>query len=177
VQKDDGWLLKATITDVSSPNPLGGAFGVFAGNQSGGTIVKFRLSQDKLDLINTRELSSTPSAGRTEEVVNAWPITHVDLKYRINLDGEKTNFYEENQELDWQVRQWVKVNFAKNDLSDMAPLGPTTVDLLNKCAQVSDASATLVPSSFIVDEENDYLQWTINVTLPLVWDDPTCVQQ
>ena len=56
-------------------------------------------------------------------MVNAWPATNVDLKYRVNLDGEKTNFYEENQELDWQVRQWVKLNFDKNDFSDFAPLG------------------------------------------------------
>ena len=44
----------------------------------------------------------------------------------VNLDGEKTNFYEENQELDWQVRQWVKLQFDKNDFSDLAPLGTST---------------------------------------------------
>jgi hypothetical protein len=63
VQKDDGWLLKATITEVSSPNPLGNlsVFGVFAGSQAAPMIVKFRVSQDKLSLINNRELSSTPT--------------------------------------------------------------------------------------------------------------------
>jgi hypothetical protein len=180
---DTGWILNATVVATSTPNPLGN-FGIYPGNNGeqatglGGTkLVRFIVTQDKLQMVDMRELTAVQSPYRTSAAINAWPVTNVDLKYRINLDGEKTNFYEENQELDWQVRQWVKINFAKNDLSDMAPLGPTTVNLLNKCTQVTDASATLLPSSFVVDEENDYLQWTVNVTLPLVWDDPTCVQQ
>ena len=178
VQVDNGWMLKATITDVSSPNPLGNlsVFGVFAGAQSSGKIVKFRVTQDKLNLTNEREISSTDSAGRTEEIVNAWPITHVDLKYRINLDGEKTNFYEENQELDWQTRQWVKVNFAKNDLSDIAPFYAGMQDSLAKCAYLSDASATLVPDSMVVDEPNNYMQWSVSITVPLNWSDATCLE-
>ena len=80
----------------------------------------------------------------TPEVVNAWPVTNVDLKYRVNLDGEKTNFYEENQELDWQVRQWVKVNFDKNDMSDVAPLGSFVSNALDMCTDLGNASATLV---------------------------------
>ena len=96
-----------------------------------------------------RELSDSQDINeqdtRTASVVNAWPITNVDLKYRVNLDGEKTNFYEENQELDWQVRQWVKVNFDKNDLSDVAGLGAYASMFLNKCGDVSNSSATLVP--------------------------------
>jgi len=171
------------VVATSSPNPLG-PFGIYPGNNGeqqsglgGAKLVRFVVTQDKLQMIDMRELSDVPSPYRTPAAINAWPITNVDLKYRINLDGEKTNFYEENQELDWQVRQWVKINFAKNDVSDMAPLGPTTVDLLNKCTQVSDASATLVPDSFVVDEEKEYMQWTVSITLPLVWDDPTCVEQ
>ena len=174
---DPGWMLKATVTEVSSPNPLGGNIGgIFAGVQSS-ELVRFEVTQDKLNLINVREFSSAASqtVGRTELVDNAWPITNVDLKYRINLDGEKTNFYEENQELDWQVRQWVKINFAKNDFSDLAPFGPFVSDALNKCADVGNASATLVPDTFAVDEQNNYMQWTIKVSLPLKYDDQTCL--
>ena len=182
--QDPGWFLKATVLSVSTPNPLGG-LGVFPGADTGfGTGVawiRFRATQDKLQMINVREIAATPSVTRTEEVVNAWPITNVDLKYRINLDGEKSNFYEENQELDWQVRQWVKVNFAKNDMSDTAPLGQFVSSGLALCTDLGSASATLVPDSFKVEEHSDdmyknYVQWTVNITVPVKYDDATCVQ-
>ena len=175
-EHDDGWLLKATITDVSSPNPLANLsmFGIFPGSMAGATIVRFRLAQDKLALVNTREMVGTQSAGRTEEIVNAWPITHVDLKYRVNLDGEKTNFYEENQELDWQVRQWIKVNFAKNDMSDLAPFPTFYQQNFAKCVSTVDASVSLVPGSFKTDEEQAFLQWMVSVTAPVDVTDADC---
>ncbi len=172
---DPGWMLKATVTEVSTPDPLGDTFGIFAGAENGGALVRFVVTQDKLQMLNMREISQVASPVRIPEVVNAWPVTNVDLKYRVNLDGEKTNFYEENQELDWQVRQWVKINFAKNDMSDVAPLGTYTSDLLANCTDTGNSSATLVPNSFLVDEANDYIQWKVQIALPLKWDDATCV--
>jgi hypothetical protein len=173
---DPGWQMRATVTEVSSPNLLGGGlFFVYAGLVNGGDLVRFAVTQDKLQLLSMREVEPSQSISRTPEIVNAWPITNVDLKYRVNLDGEKTNFYEENQELDWQVRQWVKVNFAKNDLSDVAPFGPYLQDSLAKCADLADASATLKTGSFVVDEPNNYMQWTVQVTVPMKFDDATCV--
>ncbi len=171
---DPGWFLKATVTAASTPNPLG-ALGIFPGADTGfGTglgYVRFAVTQDKLQLVNMRQISSTSSPDNTPEVVNAWPITNVDLKYRVNLDGEKTNFYEENQELDWQVRQWVKLNFAKNDMSDTAPLGFFVTEAIGRCTDTSNASATLVPGSFVVDEHDDwrqdYMQFEVQITLPL----------
>jgi hypothetical protein len=171
---DPGWFLKATVTKVSTPNPLG-ALGVFPGADTGfGTglgYVRFAITQDKLQLVNLRQISVNQSPDTTPEVVNAWPVTNVDLKYRVNLDGEKTNFYEENQELDWQVRQWVKLNFAKNDMSDTAPLGFFVTEALDRCADTTDASATLVPGSFAVEEHDDwrqdYMQFEVQITLPL----------
>ena len=176
LKPDSGWMLKSTVTSVSTPDPLGDVFGIFAGSENGGALVRFAVTQDKLQMLSMREITSVASNARTPEVVNAWPITNVDLKYRVNLDGEKTNFYEENQELDWQVRQWVKVNFGKNDMSDVAPLGTYTSDLLAQCTDVGNASATLVPNSLLVDEPNDYLQWQVQVALPLKWTDAACVQ-
>jgi hypothetical protein len=173
---DPGWMLKSTVTSVSTPDPLGDVFGIFAGSENGGALVRFAVTQDKLQMISMREITSEASNARTPEVVNAWPVTNVDLKYRVNLDGEKTNFYEENQELDWQVRQWVKVNFAKNDMSDVAPLGTYTSDLLSLCTDVGNASATLVPNSFLVDEASDYLTWQVQIALPLKWTDAACVE-
>src|SRR6202011_4724287 len=128
----------------------------------------------KLQMLNVREIQTGPSPTRTEEVMNAWPIENVDLKYRINLDGEKTNFYEENQELDWQVRQWVKVNFAKNDMSDVAPFGQYAQYYLDLCTDTVNTTAGLIPNSFLVDEKNDYMQWAVQLTVPLKWDNVAC---
>ncbi len=172
---DPGWMLKSTVTRVTTPDPLGDNFNIFAGAENGGALVRFVVTQDKLQLVNQREIANVASPARMPEVMNAWPVTNVDLKYRVNLDGEVTNFYEENQELDWQVRQWVKINFAKNDMSDVSPLGTYTSNLLANCTDVANSSATLETGSFLVDEANDYMQWTVQVTVPLRFDDATCV--
>jgi hypothetical protein len=179
-QPDNGWMLKSTVTEVSSPNSLGGdMFGVFAGAHNFSDQVRFAVTSDKLQMVSMREFSPNASVGRTASVVNTWPVTNVDLKYRVNLDGETTNFYEENQENDWAVRQFVKVNLDKNDLSDVAPLGPFLQDSLNKCADVGNVSATLVPGSFVAWDHSDgadYMQWAVNITVPLNWSDATCVE-
>jgi hypothetical protein len=99
--------------------------------------------------------------------MNAWPAVNVDLKYQVNLDGEKTNFYSENQELDWQVRQWVKLTFDKNDMSDLAPLGTFFNTNIDNCTDLLSVSTTLVPNSFIVDESHDYMEWSVQITLPI----------
>lgn len=182
---DPGWMMKTTVVATSTPNPLAN-MGLVVGSENGGSYVRFQVTQDKLNMLNVREISgdTLPVSGdpnnstasianqgtRDAEVVNAWPITNVDLKYRVNLDGEKTNFYEENQELDWQLRQWVKINFAKNDLSDVAPFGSFVNDFIAKCTDVADGSATLVNNSFYVDEQNGYFQFSVRITLPISWN-------
>src|SRR3984885_2290769 len=176
---DPGWFMKATVVQTSTPNPYAN-LGLFTGSESAGAqdygnIVRFDITSDKLSLLDLRELSNSDAINqqdtRTPSVLNAWPITNVDLKYRVNLDGEKTNFYEENQELDWQVRQWVKVNFDKNDMSDAAPLGFFVTEALEKCTDTINASATLVTDSFNVvpgsDPSQDYFEFTVQVTVPM----------
>src|SRR5438046_4815351 len=79
--KDTGWLLKATITASSSPNPFGN-LGIMPGYHSLGQLVRFKVTQDHLDMIDMRELSSRESTGRIPEVVNSWGVANVDLKYR-----------------------------------------------------------------------------------------------
>jgi hypothetical protein len=168
---DSGWLLKATITDASAPNVFGDSsiFGLYAGSHNSGELVHFVVTSDKLQMVSNREISTAKTVGQQGAVVNAWPATNVDLKYRINLDGETTNFYEENQELDWQVRQWVKVNLDKNDMSDLAPLGGFYSQNVANCVDSGTESATLVPGSFMVDEKHDYMEWSVQVTLPIKW--------
>ncbi len=172
---DGGWVLKATVVSTSSPNPLGG-LNLWPGIHNLGALVRFRATQDHLDLLDLRELSASQSAGRVPEVVNSWQATNVDLKYRVNLDGENTNFYEENQENPWQQREWVKLNLAKNDLSDIAALGTGFPDLLNHCASVGESASTLVPDSLVVDPDHDYLQWTVQLTVPVRTDLPECLE-
>jgi hypothetical protein len=178
---DQGWFVKATITSASEPNVFGDAdmFGLYPGSHNNGALVHFNITNDKLQMINSREISSQTGAaatGRQPEVINAWSGTNVDLKYQVNLDGEKTNFYQENQELDWQQRQWIKVNLDKNDMSDLAPLGVYYNSAVAKCADESNASATLVTDSFVVDETNDYMAWAVQVTLPIKFDDADCME-
>lgn len=171
-KQDNGWFLQGTITEVSSPNILGG-LGVYPGHYNS-EYVRFRVTQDKLQMLTIVELSPNPPLGRTENVINVWPVTNVDLKYRVNLDGERSNFYEENQELDWRQRQFVKINFAKNDMSDFAPLGPYLENNIKNCIDLGNVSTSLVPGSLIVDEANDYIEWKVSITMPMRVDNRTC---
>ncbi len=174
---DPGWMMKVSIVGVSTPNPLGtNNFEVSPGIDNNGALVRFRVTEDHLELLNMRQVTDVPSAQRTDEVMDSWPITNVDIKYRVNLDGEITNFLEENQELDWQVRQWVKIPFDKPDTSDFAPMGGYFNQALNNCVDQTGVSTTLVTDSFQMDEANGYMQWVLQVTLPLRWDVAECVQ-
>lgn len=176
---DTGWVLKATVLETSTPNPLASTV-LWTGAENNGSLVRFVATQNKLELVNVREISNDARVAaqgtRTPEVVDAWDAQHVDIKFRVNLDGEKTNFLEENQELDWKKRQWVKVNLAKNDLSDLTAFGPTTRYFLERCANEAQSSATLVPDSVIVDEDSDYMEWKVALTVPIRFDDEACVQ-
>ena len=193
--QDPGWMMRATVTETSTPNFLGDSIGIISGEEMGVKLVRFRVTSDTLQMLDQIQFSNPVSpdpktgaptgpsnfTGTTETIMNAWPATNVDLKYRVNLDGEKTNFYEENQELDWQVRQWVKLTFDKNDFSDLAPVDQTSLDLINKCGDIVDASAVLVTDSFNVegtgdsDPSNDYFEFTVQVAVPLIFNDATCV--
>jgi Met-zincin len=187
VESDPGWLMRTTVTETSTPNVLGAAISVWGGLQAEVDLVRFRITQDKLQLLSMRQLSTLDGKDQsassvTDSIDNAWPVTNVDLKYRVNLDGERTNFYEENQEQPWEQRQWLKLNFAKNDFSDLAPLGPFTTDLLDHCADLGSASATLVTDSFHSDDagdtdpSNDYMEFTVQVAVPMKFDDTACIE-
>jgi hypothetical protein len=170
---DPGWIMQGTIEQVSSPNPLGD-LGLFPGAYSS-QVFKWNVTSDKLQMISKRSLYAPPEAARADAVINAWPVTNVDLKYRVNLDGETTNFYEENQEQPWEKRQWVKLTVARNDLSDFAAIDPTYLtDSLRRCVDLGNTSSSLVPHSFNVDEKGGYLTWKVQVTMPLSVEDPVC---
>ena len=60
-------------------------------------------------------------------------------------------------------------------MSDLAPLGQYYNAAVAKCADESNASATLVTNSFVIDEVNDVMSWAVQVTLPIKYDDADCV--
>ncbi len=169
---DAGWMIRGVVTKTSVPNPLG-ALGISTGTTTPGNLVRFRVTQDKLEMVSLLEVTQTQSTQRTEAVVDSWPASNVDLKYKVNLDGETTNFYEENQEQDWQNRQWVKFNPARNDLSDLNIFGLPN-DYLGLCTDIGGAAVTLVPETYKVDEQNNYVQWKTRITLPLKVTDASC---
>jgi len=171
---DEGWFVKSTIVATSTPNPLGnvGGAGLFAGAEGQtANLVRFVINQDQMSIADMRELDNDPTYNsqqwRTSEAINAWPITNVDLKYQVNLDGEKTNFYQENQELDWQLRQWVKINFAKNNLSDLYQFNDENNGTLQNCVDLGNTSVELHNNSFNVDEANGYFEFALDFTIPI----------
>ena len=83
---DQGWFVKATITTASEPNVFGdaGMFGLYPGSHNNGALVHFVITNDKMQMVNSREISAQTGAsttGREPEVINAWAGTNVDLKY------------------------------------------------------------------------------------------------
>src|ERR1700679_2698995 len=61
---DPGWFFKATVTQVSSPNPLGGLEiwpAVDGGGATGPGYVKFAFTSDKMQMVNMRQITSTAS--------------------------------------------------------------------------------------------------------------------
>jgi hypothetical protein len=169
--QDPGWMIRASMVKVSTPNPLGG-FGLYTGVVTPGDYVRFRVTQDKLEMVSMMEISK-PSFQKTEAVLESWPATNVDLKYRVNLDGETTNFYEENQEANWQDRQWLKFNPARNDMSDLNLFGISN-DYIGLCVDIAGATVTLVPDTFKVDEANNFVSWNTRIVLPLKMTDTAC---
>ena len=60
-------------------------------------------------------------------------------------------------------------------MADLAPLGSFVTANVAKCG-AGEGTATLVPNSFIVDEPHDYMEWTVQVTIPINWADSSCVE-
>src|SRR5277367_2090915 len=77
---DPGWYMKATIVQTSDPNPLASA-DLFTGAENSGAIVRFAITQDKLQRLDMREFADRATIDsqntRTPSIVNAWPITNV----------------------------------------------------------------------------------------------------
>ncbi|MBN1962794.1 MAG: zinc-dependent metalloprotease [Deltaproteobacteria bacterium] len=170
---DDGWLFKTTIVKAASPN--GGADYAFPGFQSDTKYIKFRFSKEALQIVDGSSLQNDDPednndnlATTTERVLIEFAGSHVDVKLRENLDGERTNYLEENTEEPWQKRQKFKVNLAETSLDPITTMAWYYGDFMHDC--VTPVSATVVPNSFAWDDQEQYLSWVIEANYILTVD-------
>jgi len=183
-EDDFGWLYNLTVTGVSTPNVLGDW--LFPGLELWPTLgyVRFQLMPDSMQMVSGIELMEGDFPDVLPRVVTEWPGEHVDLQLRQNLDGERTNYREENKERPWQSRQFFKVKFDEATLDDVHTLSWVYDYYVDQCATVT--SVSLVPDSFeYVDsvaqesnmcstsschvdwEKGDYMSWRVQATFEI----------
>lgn len=167
---DDGWLYKVTVVKASSPNVVGDY--AFPGFESDLRYVKFRFNEEVMQLVDgrtlQRDLPEDPNddlATRTDRVVMEFAGTHVDVKLRESLDGERTNFLEENTEEPWQKRQKFKVDLESTSLDPITSMAWFYGQFLHDCA--TPVSTHLVPGSFEWDPADQYMSWVIEANYQL----------
>ncbi|SVE59140.1 uncharacterized protein METZ01_LOCUS511994, partial [marine metagenome] len=97
----DGWLYKVTAVKASSPNVLGDL--IWPGLESDLAYVKLRFGENSLQVLDGRHLMQddpdNPNddlATTTDRVMIEFAGNNVDIKLRESLDGERTNYLEEN---------------------------------------------------------------------------------
>ncbi|MBS2018613.1 MAG: zinc-dependent metalloprotease [Deltaproteobacteria bacterium] len=115
------WYFRATITDVPATQSAG-----FVGAAGDMYRVKWRIDEGYLvayredpDVLN----SGDPHGGR----VAAFPIlSHFDVRYAYNANtGEEANVVEENTvDRPWQQRDYMRVDWSNNKLSDAGFVAP-----------------------------------------------------
>lgn len=163
---DDGWLFKVTAVKASSPNVLGNY--VWPGFESDLKYIKFRFAEHKLQVLDGRRIQADDPAdpnddlaGTTERVMLEFAGENVDVKLRENLDGERTNFLEENTEEPWQKRQKFRVDFESSSLDPVAQIAWYYGDLVQECANIM--STNLVADSFEWDPADQYMSFVLEV--------------
>ncbi len=147
---DDAWLFKVTIVKASTPNVVGSY--AFPGLESDGKVVKFRFREDSMQMLDGYRMQpedpedpNDDQPTRTERVILEFKGKHVDTKLRESLDGERTNYLEENTELPWGKRQKFKVDFESTNVDPIAGIAWYYGDFIQDCAKV--LSRNLVPGS------------------------------
>jgi len=175
---DDTWLFKVTTVATSSPNVLGDY--VFPGMESDTQLVRFRFAEDAMQMLDARQLQpdnpNDPNDDRSssvERVMMEFAGGHVDVKLRESLDGERTNYLEENTELPWQERQKFKVDFEKSNMDPVAQIAWYYGDFLHECG--APISTNLVADSFEWDDADQYMAFTLEVNYKILvnggcWD-------
>lgn len=170
--EDTGWLFKVTTVKTSAPNVMGDV--IFPGLESDLRYVKFRFQEGALQVLDGRSIQqdrpddlNDDLSTQAERVMFEFAGSHVDVKLRESLDGERTNLLEENTELPWRERQQFKVDFENTNMEPASQLLWIYGLYANLCA-VPTASH-LVPDSVQWDAEAQYLSFTIDVTYQMNW--------
>ncbi|MBI4807207.1 MAG: zinc-dependent metalloprotease [Desulfovibrio sp.] len=168
---DSSWLYKATVVKASSPNAVAdyafpGVEGKFAGGDP--ELVRFRYSEDSLQILDaTRLMRDRPDDANddlpttADRVLMEFPGSHVDVKLRESLDGERTNYLEENTEAPWMQRQKFRVDFEGLSTSPIGQVAWYYADYLGQCASVTGAS--LVPGTYEFDEADQHLTFVVEI--------------
>ncbi|MCB9546198.1 MAG: zinc-dependent metalloprotease [Myxococcales bacterium] len=169
---DEGWLFKVTTVKSSSPNVMGDV--VFPGLEGELKYVKLRFQESGLQILDGRSIQrddpedpNDDLATQAERVLFEFAGKHVDIKLRESLDGERTNYLEENTEKPWRDRQNFKVDFENTSMEPASQLLWVYGLYANLCAV--PLSSNLVPDSFEWDESAQSLGFTIDVTYQLNW--------
>lgn len=165
--RDEGWLFKTTVVKASSPNFLGDY--AFPGFQSEAQYVRFRFAENELQVLDGRSLQSDDQDDTNDDLATTTPRVmfefegqHVDVQLREALDGERTNFLEENTEASWQERQSFRVDFEKTNMDPIASTAWFLGDYVRDCAL--PVSTTLVPDSFEWNDADQYMSFVVEVT-------------
>jgi hypothetical protein len=167
---DVGWLFKSTVVKTSSPNFLGDY--AWPGFESATQYVSFRFGEDELAVLDGRSLQRDDAddpddnlATTTPRVMFEFEGQNVDVQLRESLDGERTNFLEENTEAPWQERNGFRVDFENTSMDPIASAAWFYGDYVKDCA--SPTSTHLVPGSFEWDDGDQYFSFVVEVTYEL----------
>ena len=166
----EGWLYKVTAVKASSPNVVGDL--VWPGLESDLSLVNVRFSENSMQILDARRLQHDDSqdpnddlATTTDRVMVEFKGAHVDVKLRETLDGERTNFLEENTEEPWMRRQKFKIDFEDTSLDPISNFAWYYGDFLKDCAALTGTS--LVPNSFEWDPKSQHLSWVVEANYVL----------
>ena len=164
--RESNWLFKATVVGASSPNVVGDY--AFPGFESELKLVNFRFTEDKLQVLDGRRYQmdaldnpndDTPT--RVERMIMEFNGQHVDIKLRESLNGERTNFLEENTEEPWARRQNFKVDFESSSMDPVAAIVWYYGEWTHECG--SPISTRLVPDTYAFDEADRHLSFILEV--------------
>ena len=159
---DVSWLYRVNIVRTSSPNITD----AFPGSEGPTRLVRFRFRKDALQVLDHMKLQSDDPEDPNDDdpfteprVLLEFPGMHVDQKLSETLDGERTNYLENNTEAPWAKRQLFQLDFEGMTLDVEDTLGTINGYFFKQCAQ--SVSRRLVPDSIVWDEEDQYLSFEV----------------
>jgi len=162
--EDDTWLHRINVVATSAP----AVSGEFPGAESFTKLVRFRFREDALQLVDAQRFQpddlddpNDDDPFTVDRVLFEFPGKHIDVKLRESLDGERTNWLEENTERGWMDRQSFRVDWEKISLAPHYAMGAIGGYFTSACARV--VTTRMVPDSLVWDEADQYLSFDLEV--------------